>query len=57
MLLSSMRILDRADGFPDPGEHRLGFYQRQAAPTPLVAAFRETVEETLELLSVARRSA
>jgi DNA-binding transcriptional LysR family regulator len=57
MLLSSMRILDRADGFSDPGELRLGFYQRQAAPTPPVAAFREIVEETLELLSVAKRSA
>ena len=57
MLLPSMRILDRTDGFPDPGEHRLGFYQRQAAPAPLVTAFRETLEETIDLLSAARRSA
>ena len=57
MLLPSMRILDRTDGFPDPGEHRLGFYQRRAAPAPLVTAFRETVEETLDLLGAARRSA
>jgi DNA-binding transcriptional LysR family regulator len=57
MLLPAMRILDRADGFPDPGEHRLGFYQRRAAPAPLVTAFRETVDETLALLGVVRRAA
>jgi DNA-binding transcriptional LysR family regulator len=57
MLLPSMRILERADGFPDAGEHRLGFYQRRAAPTPLVAAFREILGETLDLMGAARRSA
>ncbi len=54
MLQPGMRILTAKEGFPDPGELRMAFYQRRAAQAPLVAAFRETVEETLELVGVSR---
>jgi DNA-binding transcriptional LysR family regulator len=55
MLTPGLRILTREEGYPDPGEQQLAFYERKGAPPELTRAFKEVVNERLAVLSAARK--
>jgi hypothetical protein len=55
MLTPGLRILTREEGYPDPGEQQLAFYERKGAPQELTRAFKEVVNERLAVLSAARK--
>lgn len=55
MLSPGMRVLGRDEGFPDPGEQRLAFYERKGAPAELTRAFRDVVNERCAVLMASRK--
>ena len=55
MLVPGLRILGREEGFPDPGEQQLAFFERRDAPTELTRAFREVVLERVAVLEAMRK--
>jgi DNA-binding transcriptional LysR family regulator len=57
MLQPAMRVLTPEEGFTDPGEQQLAFFERRGAPRELARAFREVVQERLDVLGVARKVA
>jgi len=56
LVLSSMRLLAPDEGFPDPGEQQLAFFEHPGGPRMLSTAFCEVVQERLGVLGMTRRS-
>ena len=57
LLQPTMRILTREEGFPDPGEQQLAFFERRGVSRELSQAFREVMQERLDVLVAARKLA
>jgi len=55
MLSPGLRVLGRDEGFPEPGEQQLAFYERKGAPAELTRAFKEVVNERVAVLMAARK--
>jgi DNA-binding transcriptional LysR family regulator len=55
MLSPGLRVLGRDEGFPDPGEQQLAFYERKGAPAELTRAFKEVVNQRVAVLNAARK--
>jgi len=55
MLQPGLRVLGRDEGFPDPGEQQLAFFERRDAPRELTRAFKQVVQERLAVLDLGRK--